>query len=470
MLDKVTEFIGVLRKNGVRVSLAENLDAVKAARIMGISSREDFKNAMRATLIKTGRDIPVFNELFDIYFSGLGKVVKDGLADMSNIAFMTPEEFKEAMKNLMEALANSNMRISDLTMMMINSDIGQIERMIQDAGRQMGISNIENFLQEGYFSRNLLAQMDWGQVEEELKQIMEMLDGSGMDADQRDKIKKFLEELMKKFPELMREIVRMEREKNKYRHMERFKEQNLAERSFAYLTEKEMREMEEVVRKLAQKLKTRITVRRKKARRGRFDLKRTLRKNLAHGGVPIEIVLDKKKRMRPQIMILCDVSDSVRHASRFMLLFIYSLQELFSKVRSFIFVSDLGEVTNLFRENEVNSAIEKALTGDVINVWSHSNFGNAFSVFNEQFLASVNSRTSVIIIGDGRNNYNDPKDWVLGEVKRKAKKLIWLNSESRSSWGFGDSEMDKYAPHCHMVEEVKNLLDLEKAIEKIAFQ
>ena len=191
---------------------------------------------------------------------------------------------------------------------------------------------------------------------------------------------------------------------------------------------------------------------------------------MSRGGVPVEIVLDKKKRMRPQLMVLCDVSDSVRHASRFMLLFVYSLQELFSKVRSFIFVSELGEVTNLFKDNDVNDAFEQTYMGGVINVFTHSNFGNAFSHFYERFFPSVNSRTSVIIICDGRNNYNDPKDWVLGEIKRKAKKLIWLNPESKGSWGFGDSEMDKYSPHCNMVEEVKNLMDLERVISKIVIQ
>jgi uncharacterized protein len=218
---------------------------------------------------------------------------------------------------------------------------------------------------------------------------------------------------------------------------------------------------------LAQRFKNRLSVRRKRAARGRFNVKQTLRKNLQFGGVPFNIQLDRRKKAKPQVMVLCDISDSVLNASRFMLQFVYSVQDLYAKVRSFVFVSEIGEVTKLFEEHDVNVAVEAALRGDVIDVFSHSNFGRAFEMFHRNFLSSVNSKTTVLIIGDGRNNYNRPNDWVLREIKAKAKQLIWLNPESRMTWGVGDSEMPRYAPNCHIAEECRSINQLYKIVDLI---
>jgi uncharacterized protein with von Willebrand factor type A (vWA) domain len=151
-----------------------------------------------------------------------------------------------------------------------------------------------------------------------------------------------------------------------------------------------------------------------------------------------------------------------------MLQFVYSIQDLYAKVRSFVFVSDIGEVTKLFEENEIHRAVEAALKGDVIDVFSHSNFGRAFELFHKNYLSAVDSKTTVLIIGDGRNNYNRPNDWVLREIQRKAKQLIWLNPESRMTWGVGDSEMPRYAPHCDVAEECRSINQLYKIVDLIA--
>jgi uncharacterized protein len=208
-------------------------------------------------------------------------------------------------------------------------------------------------------------------------------------------------------------------------------------------------------------------VRRKHFKHGRFDIKRTLRRNLEYGGVPFKLRFDHRKKEKPQVVILCDVSDSVRNASRFMLQFVYALQDLYSRVRSFVFVSEVGEVTQHFRENDAKEALEIALRGDIINVYAHSNFGNAFRGFVSDFIGSLNKRTTVIVLGDARNNYNLPHDWCLREMRQKAKSLIWLNPESRTTWGFGDSEMERYAPHCDMVEECRNLNQLYRVVDRL---
>ena len=169
-----------------------------------------------------------------------------------------------------------------------------------------------------------------------------------------------------------------------------------------------------------------------------------------------------RRPQRPDVIVLCDVSDSVRNASRLMLLFTWSLQSLFSRVRSFIFVSELGEVTKHFKGEKVEAALDAALSGDVISMSSNSNYGNALASFTKSYLGSVSRKTTVFIIGDGRNNYNAANVWALEDLKRKAKRVVWLCTEPKSNWGFGDSEMTNYARAVSQVVTVQNLGDLEK--------
>src|SRR6266705_3132520 len=176
--------------------------------------------------------------------------------------------------------------------------------------------------------------------------------------------------------------------------------------------------MQEAVTKLAQRLRNVVSIRRKRARRGKFDSNDTLRKNLQYGGVPFRIVFDRKRKEKPQVMVLCDVSDSALH-------------------------------------------------GDVSNVYARSDFWRSFKAFHRDFLPAVNKRTTVIILGDGRNNYNLPHDWVLKDVQQRAKQVIWLNPENKMTWGFGDSEMDRYAPYCTLVEECRNLNQLYHVIDRL---
>jgi uncharacterized protein with von Willebrand factor type A (vWA) domain len=215
-----------------------------------------------------------------------------------------------------------------------------------------------------------------------------------------------------------------------------------------------------VVRRLAERLKTRLTRKRKVRRRGVLSVRRTLRKNLSTGGFPARLVFRSKRPERPEILVLCDVSDSVRNVSRLMLQFVYTLQELYARVRSFVFVSDIGEVTQLFKQADVTTAVDLATAGRVINLAANSNYGRALKMFHDTWLGSITRRTTVIVIGDGRGNYNPPNAWALAELKRKCRRLVWLCPEEQHSWGFGDSEMPLYARHCHRVESVRSVDDL----------
>jgi uncharacterized protein with von Willebrand factor type A (vWA) domain len=181
----------------------------------------------------------------------------------------------------------------------------------------------------------------------------------------------------------------------------------------------------------------------------------------------MRLVLRERPVERPRLVVLCDISDSVRHVSRFMLQLAYSLQQRFSQVRSYVFVGDLAECTELFRRYALHEAVDLANAGGVVNVYANSNFGRAFRTFVERHLDVVTSRTTVIVLGDGRNNYNPPESWALGRVAERARRVLWLNPEPRGAWEFGDSAMRDYAPHCARVESVTNLASLSRVLDEL---
>jgi len=467
MDDKFIEFTHLLRHNGLKVSAAENMDTFAALGLVGIADRQTLKDALRATLVKRVVDIPVYDELFDLYFTGLGEMIKAAGAATMQAMDMSPEEFQRFLEQLEEALKNMGADLSELARSLLTNNTGQLERLLREAAQNTNLQDIQRSFQEGQFANALAQLLGFGQLTRELAALKDALQQAGLSPEQIEQLSAYIDQRLQDLAHMVRSYVRAELEKQDAQLRENQKMRSLADKSFYYLSEDEIRKMKEAVAKLAQRLKHVIAIRRKRAKRGRFDLQQTLRKNLQYGGVPFHVVLDRKKKEKPQVVILCDVSDSVRNVSRFMLQFVYSVQDLYARVRSFIFVADLGEVTRLFEDNEIHAAIDLALRGNIINIYAHSDFGRAFRTFHRDFLSVINKRTTVLVLGDARNNYNLPHEWVVRDVQQRAKQVIWLNPESRLTWGFGDSEMDRYAPYCDLVEECRNLNQLYRVIDKL---
>jgi uncharacterized protein with von Willebrand factor type A (vWA) domain len=467
MDDKLIEFTHLLRQNGLKVSVAENMDTFAALGLTGIHDRRILKDTLRATLVKRVVDIPVYDELFDLYFTGLGEIIKAAGASTMDAMDMSEEEFQRFLDQLEEALKNMGAELSDLARALLTNNTGQLERLLREAAQGANLQNIQRSFQEGQFANALAQLLGFGQLTQELSALKDALQRAGLSPQQIEQLAAYIDRRLQDLAHMVRSFVRAELEKQDPQLRDQQKMRSLADKSFYYLTEDEIRKMKEAVAKLAQRLKNVIAIRRKRAKRGRFDLQQTLRKNLQYGGVPFRIILDKRKREKPQVVMLCDVSDSVRNVSRFMLQFVYSVQDLYAKVRSFIFVADMGEVTGLFEENDIHAAVDLSLRGNIINIYAHSDFGRAFRLFHRDYVSIVNKRTTVIILGDARNNYNLPHEWVLREVRQRAKQVIWLNPESRLTWGFGDSEMDRYAPYCDLVEECRNLNQLYRVVDKL---
>jgi uncharacterized protein len=466
MEDRIVEFANVLRRNGVRVSLSENMDAFRALGLVGVRDPHLFRNALRTTLVKRASDVRPFEELFDFFFLGIGEAI-DGLDRriMEELG-LTPQQFQHMLEQIQRLLKNMEGDLSELTRALLTGNHSELERLLREAASQEAeAGSLDSFRLTPYTRMAGRLQLDRVRTEVEgFKAMLQMLAEGGEDL---QNVMRYLDERMRDLNRLLRELIQQEQRKRGVEPSDYSQRSSFADKSFSFYTEDDIRRMNEAVARLAQRLKNRLSVRRKKAARGRFNVKATLRTNMQYGGVPFHIELDRRKKTKPQVMILCDISDSVLNASRFMLQFVYSVQDLYAKVRSFVFVSDIGEVTKLFEEHEIHRAVETALKGEVIDVFSHSNFGRAFELFFKNYFAALTTKTTVLIIGDGRNNYNRPNEWVLREIQQKAKQLIWLNPESRMTWGVGDSEMPRYVPYCDVAEECRNINQLSKVVDLI---
>ena len=456
----IIDFIELLRKNDFRVGMSEGLDAFRALQLVGLEDKAMVQAALQSTLVKNPDDFASFNALFDLFFSGMSDSIRDKLGEAGG------EQADTLWPDLADKLDELENEPSALAQALLQNDSGRLEQMLREAADKAGANNIGSPFQQGFYAYKIGEQLDWFQLKHEMQALVAQLRGHGY-RELSNRLDETARDRMEAFQALIKDYVGRTFDKHHYDFRRQFQERSLLDKSFFTVNPEELRRMQDVVRELAEKLKSRVTMRRKRAKRkGSLNVQATIRKNIAFGGVPFHVEYRRRKKDKPELMVLCDVSDSVRQASAFMLRFVYSVQELFARVRSFVFVSDLGEATELFQESpEPGEAIERAFNGEVINVWQNSNFGHAFVQFHQQFLHAVNNRTTVIILGDGRNNYNPTEDWVLREIAQKAKKLIWLNPEGKRSWGVGDSEMPRYVRWCDVAEEVRNLNQLRKVID-----
>ena len=465
MEQRIIEFAGVLRRNGIRVSTAETLEALQACELFGLGSRSALKDALRATMIKRTPDIEPFNEIFDTFFSGIGDMVKGvGAAAAGEL---TERELQALLENIARLADAMDPPLSELARALLLQDTGTLERLLRELLESGRLQQMDPRMTGPAALRMLVEALGASGLSDELERLMHAASEAGAADSALEELRRYLEQRMKDLGEMLRALARMEREQRAHKEDQERERERLLDKSFYYLSPAEIKKMREAVAALARRLKNIMAVRHKHTKRGRLDVKATLRASMEFGGVPFRIRYDDKRKERPQVVILCDISDSVRNVSRFMLQFVHSLQDMYSRVRSYVFVAEIAEVTGLFRDHDIQTAIHHAINGGVVNVYAHSDFGRAFATFHRVHLEAVDSRTTVIILGDARNNYNAPNEWVLRDIQERAREVIWLNPENSSTWGFGDSEMARYAKHCDMVEECRNLRQLYRVVDRL---
>ena len=460
MDQRILEFIGDLRRAEVRVSPSEALDALAASTEVGLGDRDTFKTALAATLVKEARDRETFDRIFNLYFldlQALGEGLKKALG---------PEDPR--VQGLLDRLADEEgLELDELTQLLMRGEGAEMEMAIRSGGRNVGLERLMYFLQVGYFSRRITDNFDLTAIERDFAEIMRLLEARGLDPGQLARIRNYLELRLEAFRRMIRQHVERELERRAWRQGERLTREVLADKPLFALTPEEVAQMKTVVARLARKIKDALALRRREEHRGRIDSRRTIRRSLQYDGVPMEIFLRRRHRDKPKLITICDVSDSVRNASRFMLQLVWSLQECFSRVRSFAFVSEIAEVTQAFNTYPVERAIEWALKGAAVDYHCRSDFGFAFSQFVRTELDGLDRKTTILLLGDARNNYNDAQAWALKLIRERVKGIIWLNPEGQWGWGVGDSVMPLYAPSCDVVRECRTIAQIGEVVDNL---
>ncbi len=454
MESRLLQFIAALRASGVRISLAESSEAFSAVDVMGIQDRQAFRLSLQATLIKDAKDLPTFQKLFALFFAS----EQPPLPGSNLLDEITPEEARllaEALRQLSEDLRRQIERL------MKGEPLSrpELERLAHLVGlEQMGDLNYQNWM-----AQRMLRALAFPKVREALRDLMEQLAQMGMSRARLERLRQMLLQNMQGIQEQVERFAGQRLAENLSRPRHPADLDGLFHRPFQALSEAEKKLLQREVKRLVAALRTRIALRQKRARSGRLDPKATLRANLKYHGVPMEI-RHRDRIRKPKIVALCDISTSMRFCSELMLSFLFALHGQVHKMHAFAFIDHLEYISDDLGDN-VDEAIASLLwrmPGGHYN----TDLGWALQNFNDHFMDTLNSQTTLILVGDGRNNYNDPRLDLFSLMARRVARTIWLNPEPPALW-HGDSDMPKYAPLCSHVLKVSNLNELIQAVDTL---
>ena len=473
ILDLLNGFIIELRAAGLPVSLTENLDAMEAVKHIPIEDRSTFKYALAATLVKNQSHWKAFETVFEIYFSLRGPEyhIDD---DAELIEFDEDELGEQGAGDRSGAGGGENLTPEELAEMLYQALMRGDQQMMRGVARQAvrRYAGMEPGRPVGgtYYLYRTLRNLDLEGVLERLLQQEQDTEGDPSEFDQRlrrDEYEHRIDELKK---EIEAEIRRRLVADRGVEAMAKTLRKPLPEDvDFMHASREEMANLRKAIYPLTRKLAARLARKRRHGRKGPLDFRSTVRHSLSYGGVPAEPKFRHPRPHKPEIMVVADISGSVAAFARFTLHLVYAISSQFSKVRSFVFIDGLDEVTQYFEGVEdIGEAVHRVNTeADVVWVDGHSDYGHAFGVFWEKYGQSIGPRTSVMILGDARNNYHASESWIVKEIQDKARQVFWLNPEPRSYWDTGDSIVGEYAAHCDGVFEVRNLRQLEAFVDHL---
>ncbi len=452
MLRVTDELLWMLRRSGFAIATSQAIDAVRAVRAVGLDSRDLVRDALAAVIVHRARDRARFDGVVDAYFA---REPRRTLWERLAAQGFSEEEI-DAVRGLLESMA---VAAPDGALGPLVHRGAELDRLLQLAGASQMLDAMQSSLQSGFYTHRLLEHVGTWRAHDELSAVRaRLVDPLG--AERADALVIALKAEIARAADDVRDVVQSTIER---RDAERDRGGDPLGASLSALDPKEVDDVRRAVRLFVQKLRGGERVRKRRAKRGRIDPHATLRRAMRTGGVPFQLSHRARRRDKPRLMLLCDVSDSVRSVARFLLELSYAAQELFDRTRSFVFVSELGETTRLFEEEPIERALAKAYGGGVVPVTHNSSYGRVLRSFEERVLRDVDRRTTVVILGDGRTNYQDDAADVLDAIRARARALVWLCPEPRPQWATGDSAMARYAPKCTRVLEVRCARDLEDA-------
>jgi uncharacterized protein with von Willebrand factor type A (vWA) domain len=449
--DQLLAFVDVLREGNVKVSQAEVVDAYGALPLIDVMDRSEFRETLAATLIKDVKHRALFDRLFDVFFP-LGPTNAEE-SEFVNDPEHTPSSedlADELREQIVDALLENDLLALRLALRRAVTRFAGIEK-----GRPVG---------GVYYTYRTLRQID---LEEVLKGFLYGLSFGEDTTVEQDRTKA---------TEGVSRLIRSEVESEVLRRLVGDRGSRAVAKTLAlklpedvdivHASKDELEALHKVMEPLARKLASRLAQRHISQRDASLDFRRTVREAMSYGGTPARVYFRKPKVSKPEVVLLSDISGSVASFARFTMQLLYAMTNAFSKIRSFVFIDTVDEVTKYFSGGEsIQGALLQVTTkAKVVGLDGHSDYGNSLSVFEERYMEAITKRTTVIVCGDARNNYHPPQEEVLGRIKDRAKKVFWLNPEPKSYWNSGDSVVSIYGQFCDGVFECRTLRQLEEFV------
>lgn len=455
MEERILKFIAALRAAGVRISLAESADAFRAVDNLGIKDREAFRICLQSTLIKDAGNRPIFEELFPIFFGSSETPPMMNLSDD-----LSPEEARLLAESLRRL--NENLR-KMLEKLMRGEPLNEQE--LKRLASLVGLNQAENMRFREWMVQRMKRALRFKEVQQAVNELAELLKMLGMNRDRVDQLRQLLFSNQQAMEEQLRQYVGQRIAENMSNRQPDEGLDGLMNRPFSSLSDQDMDRLRKEVQRIAAALRTRVALRQKRAHTGQLDAKATIRANLKHGNVPIEL-RHRERTKKPKLVVVCDVSTSMRYCSELMLSLIYAMQDQISKTSAFAFISTLEYISPDFVSNDSRLAVARVLER-MPSGYYNTDLGNSLNDFSREYMEYMDSRTTLILVGDGRNNYNNPRVDLFNRIARRSRRTIWLNPELPALWGTGDSDMLKYAPGCDVILHASSLAELTAAVDRL---
>jgi uncharacterized protein with von Willebrand factor type A (vWA) domain len=448
MRENLHRFFRAARGAGVRLSPAESIDAMRAVAQIGFTDRDILRDTFLLTLAKTQDEKKALGDCFDLFFRQ---------PEPSQAA---PENDNTDETNTTETRAaegaggQSTESLGPLAQMLLSQDRNEIAAAIANASSAASLSDIRYFTQRGIFSSRILDSLGIQRLREDLDNL------AAANPAMAERLAAATEGLR----DTVRDAVSQALLLYGREEAENLRNEILRNAPLSRIDPRQVEQMRFLIRQIARRLRERYSKPRKRQRRGHLDVRRTIRRNAAWGGIPFLTAWKRRRRDRPKIVALCDVSGSVARVSDFFLLLIHSLHEVVSDVRSFAFSGHLIEVSDILDSKTPEQAMQEIMSKVG---FGSSDYGGSFADFEKQWMSAVTPQTTVIVLGDARSNNLDPRADILRRIAERSKRLVWLNPEGRMAWGWGDSEMPRYQTFCTVVRQCATAQQLERAVSDI---
>ncbi|NIB44663.1 VWA domain-containing protein [Pseudomaricurvus alkylphenolicus] len=453
------DFIHALRQADIPISTAETLDAIRTAQLLGLEQRPQLKLALGLVLAKSEAHKHSYDIVFEHFFSAQTAMSHDTAVEADNsdstVSVVEAGEAETVDESSVEAQALAEQLQSPLALQLMAGEGSQMASAIAEAGQSENVNQIQFFTQKGRYRYRIMQQLGVEALNQELLQLETQ---QSLPARQ---VLQQLEQRKLRLSEQVGDYVEQQYLLYAEQKNQRQFDQNLSQIKLSHIDTHHYQRMSRLVRKAAKQLASQHGRRRKQSKRGMLDVRKTIAANAAFDGIQFRTRWRATRIERPKVMAICDVSGSVSRMARFLLLFLYCLQDVLPKVRSFVFASNMGEVTQSFAKQDLEDAL-----AEIMNEWANqpTDYGRALVDFSGLALDQIDRHTTVIMLGDARNNNAPAEAQVWEQVYRRSKRVLWLNPESRNSWNTGDSVMASYAPYCSQVEVCQSLRDLQRIL------